>query len=105
MKRRKRLLMIVLLSMALLALGFALYVSDGYRATDVALACLDVEGGPRVRSVDHTLCIETPGATTALAFYPGGKVQAEAYMPLLRRIARDGADCRSEEHTSELQSR
>lgn len=93
MKHRKRLLLIILLSVALLALGFALYVSEYYRATDAALACLDEEGGLRVRSVDQTLCIETPDATTALAFYPGGKVQAEAYMPLMRRIALDGTDC------------
>lgn len=93
MKHRKRVLWAILLSTAVLALAFGVYVSDCYRATDAALACLDEAGGPKVRSVDQTLCVETPGATTALAFYPGGKVQAEAYMPLLRRIARDGADC------------
>ena len=93
MKHRKRVLWAILLSAAVLALAFGVYVSDCYRATDAALACLDEAGGPKVRSVDQTLCVETPGATTALAFYPGGKVQAEAYMPLLRRIARDGADC------------
>ena len=93
MKHRKRVLWAILLSAAVLALAFGVYVSDCYRATDAALACLDEAGGPKVRSVDQTLCVETPGATTALAFYPGGKVQAEAYMPLLRRIARDGTDC------------
>ena len=93
MKHRKRALWVILLSTAVLALGFGVYVSDCYRATDAALACLDEGGGPRVRSVDQTLCIETPGTTDALAFYPGGKVQPEAYMPLMRRIARDGIDC------------
>lgn len=93
MKHRKRVLWAILLSAAVLALAFGVYVSDCYRATDAALACLDEAGGPKVRSVNQTLCVETPGATTALAFYPGGKVQAEAYMPLLRRIARDGTDC------------
>ena len=93
MKHRKRVLWAILLSAAVLALAFGVYVSDCYRATDAALACLDEAGGPKVRSVDQTLCVETPGATTALVFYPGGKVQAEAYMPLLRRIARDGTDC------------
>ena len=93
MKHKKRLLLVILLSIALLASGFALYVSDYYRATDAALACLDADDGMKVRSVDQAICIETPGATEALAFYPGGKVQAEAYLPLMRRIARDGADC------------
>ena len=93
MKHKKRLLLVILLSIALLASGFALYVSDYYRANDAALACLDGDDGMKVRSVDQAICIETPGATEALAFYPGGKVQAEAYLPLMRRIARDGADC------------
>lgn len=93
MKHRKRLLLIILLSAVVMALAFGVYVSDCYRATDAALACLDEDDGMKVRSVDQVLCVETPGATTALAFYPGGKVQAEAYLPLMRRIARDGADC------------
>lgn len=93
MKHRKRALWVILLSTALLVLGFGLYVSDCYRATDAALACLEESDGPGVRSVEGTLCIETPGTADALAFYPGGKVQPEAYMPLMRRIARDGVDC------------
>ena len=44
------------------------------------LACLDADDGPRVRYVDQTRCVGTPGATTALAFYPGGKVQAAEWI-------------------------
>jgi hypothetical protein len=76
-----------------MALGFAIYVSDYYRASDAALACLEGSDGLRVRDVDGTICIEGQASTKALAFYPGGKVQAEAYLPLLRRIADTGFDC------------
>ena len=89
----KRMLRVVLISIAVMALGFAIYVSDYYRASDAALACLEGNDGLRVRDVDGTICIEGQASTKALAFYPGGKVQAEAYLPLLRRIAETGFDC------------
>ena len=54
--------------------AFGIYVSVYYRATDEALKCLDEGGGARVKYVDGTFCLETTGATDALAFYPGGKV-------------------------------
>lgn len=93
MKSRKRLLWIVLLVIAALALGFGIYVSDYYHATDAALACLEGDGELKVKSIDSVICVETSGASDALAFYPGGKVQAEAYLPLLKRIAEKGVDC------------
>lgn len=93
MKHRKRLLAIVLLSVTAMALGFWAYVSAFYRATDAALACLEGDDGLSVKVVDGVICIETPDSADGLVFYPGGKVQAEAYLPMLRRIARDGIDC------------
>ena len=92
-RHRRRLLTIALLTIAVLALAFGVYVSDFYRATDAALSCLDGSDGLRVKSVDDTLCIEAERSETGLIFYPGGKVQAEAYLPLMKRIARDGVDC------------
>ena len=34
-----------------------------------------------------------PGEGSALIFYPGGKVEAEAYAPLLFSLAEGGEDC------------
>jgi len=93
MKRGRRLLWIALATVAVLALAFGVYVSSFYRATGSAMACLDSEDGLRVKRVEGAFCIETPGATDALVFYPGGKVQAEAYLPLIKRLAGDGLDC------------
>lgn len=89
----KRVWRLALIALVVAAVGFGIYVSDDYRATDAALACLDGDGGPRVKLVDGTFCIETQGARDGLAFYPGGKVQAEAYLPLLMRVAEAGIDC------------
>lgn len=91
MKRRKWLLGIALLSAVVL--GFVIYAADYYRASDFALACFEGDDGLRVKHIDGLICVEAPGSMGGLVFYPGGKVQAEAYLPLLRRIARDGIDC------------
>ena len=88
----KRVWRLVLIALLVAAVGFGIYVSDYYRATDVAMACLEGNGGTRVKLVDGTFCVETPDSTDALVFYPGGKVQAEAYLPLLIRVAEKGID-------------
>ena len=93
MKRRKRRLWIAVLLIVALVTAMVVYVMDYYRASDVAMAALEGSDGLRVKSVDGTICVETTGSTDAVVFYPGGKIQAEAYMPLLRRIARRGIDC------------
>jgi hypothetical protein len=89
----KRVLRTVLIALLATSVAFGIYVSVYYRATDAALSCLDDGDGARVKLVGNTYCIEAAGAADALVLYPGAKIQAEAYMPLLRRIAADGIDC------------
>ena len=93
MKRKQRILWIALSTVAVAALAFGIYVSNYYHATDVALDAFEAKDGIRVKSVDGVFCLETSGSTDGLVFYPGGKVQAEAYLPLLRRVAGRGIDC------------
>ena len=93
LKRKQRILWIALSTVAVAALAFGIYVSNYYHATDVALDAFEAKDGIRVKSVDGVFCLETSGSTDGLVFYPGGKVQAEAYLPLLRRVAGRGIDC------------
>ena len=82
----------VLLILALLAGAFFWYVSDYYRAEDAALEVLDQDTGI---SVQDNLTILSPSypTDTALLFYPGAKVEAEAYLPLLDQIRQTGVTC------------
>ena len=74
-----------------LALAFGLYTKDYYTmlpGTEDDLyqtVTLHTEG-------DLTI-IGDPRAETGLIFYPGGKVEARAYAPLLDRIAQSGYCC------------
>lgn len=89
-----RTLLIVLAALLLvLAVAFTVYVQDYRRADETALAQLD---NPAVRQEDN-LTVLIPDAANdtgdGLIFYPGGKVQAEAYLPLLMHLRQGGVTC------------
>ena len=83
---------IVVLLLALCAGAFFWYVSDYYRAEDVALDVLAQDSG---LSVQDNLTVLSPSvpSDTAIIFYPGAKVEAEAYLPLLEQIKQTGVTC------------
>ena len=95
MSRRKKWLLaggIVLLVLAILAGAFFWYVSDYYRAEDVALEVLTQDNNI---DVQDNLTILSPSypTDTAIIFYPGAKVEADAYLPLLDQIRQTGVTC------------
>ena len=95
MSRRKKWLLaggIVLLVLAILVGAFFWYVSDYYRAEDVALEVLAQDSGIEVQD-DLTILSPSYPTDTAVIFYPGAKVEAEAYLPLLDQIRQLGVTC------------
>lgn len=95
MSRRKKWLVaggIVFLVLAILAGVFFWYVSDYYRAEDVALEVLAQDSGITVQD-NLTILSPTSPTDTAIIFYPGAKVEAEAYLPLLDQIRQTGVTC------------
>ena len=95
MSRRKKWLVaggMILLVLAILAGVFFWYVSDYYRAEDAALEILAQDTGI---TVQDNLTMLSPAAPTdtAMIFYPGAKVEAEAYLPLLDQIRQTGITC------------
>ena len=95
MSRRKKWIVaggIVLLILAILTGVFFWYVSDYYRAEDVALAVMARDSGITVQD-NLTILSPTHPTDTAMIFYPGAKVEAEAYLPLLDQIRQRGVTC------------
>ena len=93
-RRKKRLLAggSVLLLLAILAGVFFWYVSDYYRAEDVALTVLAQDS--TIKEQDNLTILSPSYPTdTAIIFYPGAKVEAEAYLPLLDQIRQLGVTC------------
>ena len=95
MSWRKKCLMavgILLLLLVILAGVFFWYVSDYYRAEDVALEVMAQDSNITVQD-NLTILSPVSPTDTALIFYPGAKVEAEAYLPLLDQIRQTGVTC------------
>lgn len=95
-KTAKRILIIVAAVLVAVAAVFAWYVNDYYRADDEAQAALAGGGrdGVEVRQLgDGAVAFVPRAAVAGLVFYPGAKVQPEAYAPLLRDCAERGVLC------------
>ena len=93
MKKAKRIWLILCLILVLLGVAGGVWVSDYYRAAPEAAALLSGSEAVAVTAVDGGWRLDGPGTRDALVFYPGGKVEAAAYLPLLMTLAEDGVDC------------
>lgn len=89
----KRVATVLLAVVLVLAVGTGWYLSDYYRAEEVATAVL--AQGQGITTQDNlTVLTPTMPGDTALIFYPGAKVEATAYLPLLDAIRqRTGLTC------------
>ena len=83
---------ILLLILVLLTGLFFWYVSDYYRADEIALEVLARDGGVTVQD-DLTVLSPSCPTDTGLIFYPGAKVEAAAYLPLLNQLRQTGLTC------------
>jgi hypothetical protein len=84
-KRLKIALIIIITVVAILVGGFFIYVSDFYRANDVAIEVMQSDSEI---SIQDNYIMLSPAATsdTALIFYPGAKVEYIAYLPIMEKI-------------------
>lgn len=94
----RRALVIVLVVVAVLVAAAALWLGDYYHADSTALAAMADEDGPAdgvtVRAIDGDMTAFIPeDPVCGLIFYPGAKVQAESYAPLLEQCAERGVLC------------
>ena len=97
-KRRKVTIWVgsVVLLLCIALVGFFVYVGDFYKADDAAIAVFEPSGaqGVGVERTDGALVAYPEGETIAgFIFYPGGKVEYDAYEPLMREIASHGVLC------------
>ncbi|MFI3251013.1 MAG: alpha/beta hydrolase, partial [Eubacteriales bacterium] len=72
-------------------IGFAFYVSDYYRSDPVAIETLEQENVEVLG--DFTVILPEKPGNSAVIFYPGGKVEHSAYLPLLEEISQHGITC------------
>lgn len=81
-------LIIAILSLTILCFG--IYVQDYYKAIDIDL---ETSNQISIQQVDNYTYFSTPQATTGIIFYPGGKVETMAYVPLFMELAKQNILC------------
>ena len=80
------------LLLAAAACGF--YLGDYYHADTEAIAAFSDAGAVRMQACDNGDLVWIPGdAAAGFIFYPGGKVEHTAYIPLMQSLASEGIFC------------
>lgn len=94
-KMLKKILLIISGLLLLFVFVFFLYVSDYYKADPSAVEALneDLKENNAVVKDDLIIIPSKIKSDSALIFYPGGKVEATAYYPLLSKLAENGITC------------
>lgn len=93
-RRRFRVLDVLLILVLLVLFCGVVYVNMYSKATDEALDALKGDDTVQVHSINgNAICFEAANPKAGIIFYPGAKVQAEAYAPLLHQLAAKGYTC------------
>ncbi len=94
-KRSLKIILVSLLSLiAILLLGFYMYTLDYSKSDDSVKALIstsnNIEVDKNITTVTSTIQTDE---SIGLIFYPGGKVESSAYLPLLEKISQRGITC------------
>ena len=94
-KRKRKAFIIttsIALALAIIVGSCAIYLSDYYRADEGAIAAFLPQGATYKEGSDR-IVFAPEGATKGLIFYPGGKAEYTAYIPLMQACAEEGILC------------
>jgi len=86
-------LLAVFLSLAIIVGACGIYLGDYYRADISAIQEMMPKGSTWKEEPDGTIVFSPEGATKGFIFYPGGKVEYTAYIPLMAALAERGVLC------------
>ncbi len=94
MKKKKTKIAIIIISVFLVVVlgGFYIYTLDYYRADQTAKDIID-SGDNIITDGNITVFYSEEQSDTGLIFYPGGKVETDAYAPLLKELSNKGITC------------
>lgn len=92
MKKVKIILAILLSLIVVLSAAFAIYVNIYYHAENVD-SYLTSDTNVTIEETSFGWFFDGPGNNEALIFYPGAKVEACAYAPLMKMLSSHGIDC------------
>lgn len=89
----RKIVLTVLLGALIMSSATFGYMSVYYHAGEEALYAMENSGTVTVQKVDGGYFFDGRGDGTALIFYPGAKVESEAYAKLMIKLAENDIDC------------
>lgn len=94
-KRKRNIFIIttsIVLTLAIIVGACAIYLGDYYRADNEAIGAF-LPQGTTWNEESGRIVLAPEGATKGFIFYPGGKVEYTAYVPLMQACAEEGILC------------
>lgn len=91
-KTGKKVAIGALLFVAVCVIAFFAYVMTYYHAENVD-SYMNGDDMVSVTKINVGWFFDGPGSESAMIFYPGGKVETEAYSPLMYKLSAEGYDC------------
>lgn len=92
-KKSCRIIAAICAAVLLMVAACGIYLGDFYRADMVAIESFVAQDIPMNRLETGDLVFQPEDATSGLIFYPGGKVEYTAYIPLMKALASEGILC------------
>lgn len=90
MKKKIVFAIIIVLIVSLVG-GTVYYINDYYKADEVAVSLITApKTDVTITEENGVFTFKPQNATKGIIFYPGGKVQAESYAPLMQTLAENG---------------
>lgn len=93
LKKRYIVIGIIILILCTLICCFFIYFNDYYKADSNVKTFLESSEQVKVEKINNGYYFNGTGEDTAIIFYPGAKVEAVSYAPLLYKLAEQGIDC------------
>ena len=75
-----------------LLIAFTIFAFDYYKADSKAYDYLESSDNVAVNKTDYGYFFDGVGTNDCIIFYPGAKVEVEAYAPLMHELANEGID-------------
>ncbi|MGH4140239.1 alpha/beta fold hydrolase [Clostridium sp.] len=87
---KKRLILAPVILIGIFIISFVVWSNSYYKATDETLVFLKTDSSVTVNHEKYITFTPKIATTTGFIFYPGGKVDENAYAPLCKSIAKQG---------------
>lgn len=93
-KRKGKIFIIVMSIIIVLIILVSLciiYLNDYYQADSRRIEAFAITNTVKMQTIENNVIVFEPeGATNGIIFYPGGKVEYTAYIPLMKALASEG---------------